>query len=148
MFLFCLCFLNHVESRWQCTTIRGRAKCGVGHNDEDMPPIFIKLVDEDSGGPDDEMDETYTSKISGAFQLRGCASDPFGTAIDPELNIYHKCKGRGKMVTLVVPETAIDKEYNYTDVINLQGNFQNEIDYEYTVPKCAAKFKKPTYYYF
>lgn len=94
------------------------------------------------------MDETYTGKLSGSFQLRGCASDPFGGAIDPELHIYHKCKGRGKLTTLVIPESAIDKEYNYTDVIILQGNFQNEVDYEYNVPKCAAKYKKPSFYFF
>lgn len=90
------------------------------------------------------MDETYASKDSGAFQLRGSASDPLGGAIDPELHLYHKCKGRDLRVKLVIPAEAIDKEYNFTEIINLQGNFQNEEDYKYPVPKCSSlASKKP-----
>lgn len=47
-FLLLLTIWTLAESRLQCITVRGRAKCGLGQ-DEDAPPIFIKLVDEDSG---------------------------------------------------------------------------------------------------
>lgn len=97
------------------------------------------------------MDETYASKISGAFQLRGCASDTLGSAIDPELHLYHKCKGSDKMVKLIIPAVAIDKEYNYTEIINLQGNFNHEEQKKYPVPSCASlqpATKKPKRYRF
>jgi len=108
-------------------------------------PIFIKLVDEDTGGPDDWMDETYASN-SGAFQLRGCASDGvFGGHIEPMLRIYHKCKGTPKMFTVEIPVDFIGKEYNLTTVFNLQGPLQNEKDERYPVPECG---KRKNFYLF
>lgn len=135
--LFSLLFFGTcVMSKMQCMGVRGRAKCGEGHANIDSAPIFIKLVDRDTARVDDDMDETYASRISGAFYLRGCADDPFGTEIDPELRIYHKCKGRDKMVTLVMPKEKIGQEHNISNIINLQGNFQQEKDKTYPVPKC------------
>jgi len=99
-------------------------------------PVFIKLVDEDTGGPDDWMDETYASS-SGAFQLHGCATDgALGGHIEPMLRIYHKCKGTPKRFTVEIPVQFIDKEYNLTTVYDLQGTLQNEKDEKYPVPPC------------
>jgi len=108
-------------------------------------PIFIKLIDEDTGGPDDWMDETYAS-ASGAFQVKGCASDGLlGGHIEPMLRIYHKCKGTPKRFTIEIPVEFIDKEYNLTTVFNLQGPLQNEVDDRYPVPECS---KRPKFYLF
>lgn len=95
------------------------------------------------------MDTTYAGKTSGAFQVAGCASDPIGR-IDPELHLYHKCKGEEKRVKLIIPEAAIGKEYNYTEIINLDGVFQHEDKKKYPGPKCSAlaATKKPKKYYF
>uniref|UniRef100_A0A915JUK7 Transthyretin-like protein 46 n=1 Tax=Romanomermis culicivorax TaxID=13658 RepID=A0A915JUK7_ROMCU len=136
-----VCCLLHgsVESALQCLTVRGRAKCGLGETPTESSPIFIKLVDRDTARVDDDMDETYAGRYSGAFQLWGCATDPLGSNIDPELRIYHKCKGRDRMVTIVIPEAAIGKEYNITDVINLQGNFQKDVEKTFPVPKCTSR---------
>jgi len=106
-------------------------------------PVFIKLIDEDTGGPDDWMDETYASN-SGAFQLHGCATDgPLGGHIEPMIRIYHKCKGTPKRFTVDIPVEFIGKEYNLTTVYNLQGPLQNEVDdSHYPVPPCGGKKNK------
>jgi len=108
-------------------------------------PIFIKLIDEDTGGPDDWMDETYAS-ASGAFQLHGCATDGLlGGHIEPMLRIYHKCKGTPKRFTVEIPVEFIGKEYNLTTTFNLQGPLQNEVDDKYPVPECS---KSPRFFLF
>uniref|UniRef100_A0A915KQL5 Transthyretin-like protein 46 n=1 Tax=Romanomermis culicivorax TaxID=13658 RepID=A0A915KQL5_ROMCU len=119
LLLIC-CLALTLQAAKECLTVRGRVRCSSN------VPIFIQLVDEDGTSSNDLMDETYPSKISGAFQASGCASDPVGH-IDPELHIYHKCKGNElKKVKLILPVLAINKEYNYTDVIDLSGPFSSE----------------------
>lgn len=100
-----------------------------------------------SASGDDPMDETYAGKTSGAFQLWGCASDPIGH-IDPELHLYHNCKGEERRVKLIIPEAAIGKEYNYTEIINLDGTFQNDEKKKSPAKKCTTAAKKPKFYFF
>src|SRR3569832_1900963 len=86
------------------------------------------------------MDQGFASLTTGAFQLRGCAKDSVGD-IDPELKIYHKCKGKNVEIKLIIPQQWIGKEYNISDVINLQGNFPDQKDqssWPSAVSKCGG----------
>lgn len=87
------------------------------------------------GSYNDLMDEGYVAK-SGSFHLSGCASDPLGN-IDPLFIIHHKCKGSPKKVTIVVPDAAIDREFKYTEVINLERQFRDESNDRSPVPVCT-----------
>uniref|UniRef100_A0A915IJD6 Uncharacterized protein n=1 Tax=Romanomermis culicivorax TaxID=13658 RepID=A0A915IJD6_ROMCU len=85
------------------------------------------------------MDEGYASQ-SGAFQLRGCATDAFNSKIDPILKVYHKCKQRGvtRIVTFHVPKSFIDKEYNMSQTIDLSGTFAAEDEtFRSPIPDCT-----------
>uniref|UniRef100_A0A915JUL2 Transthyretin-like family protein n=1 Tax=Romanomermis culicivorax TaxID=13658 RepID=A0A915JUL2_ROMCU len=125
------------EGAQQCMAIQGRVRCGLGPTPAQQSPIFVTLIDVDEGRPDDLMDKGYASRDSGSFQLYGCASDPIGD-IDPELRVYHKCRGREIMDKFVIPTQAIGKEYNFTEIINLQATFSTQTEKTYPVPKCSS----------
>ncbi|KRY92611.1 Transthyretin-like protein 46 [Trichinella pseudospiralis] len=142
----CLCILLvTVQSAKQCMTVYGQVKCGSRAPET---PVFIKLYDEDTGivnkkinfkgGPDDWMDEGYASK-SGYFQLHGCASDPFGTTIDPMLRIYHMCKGEGYRRTVVVPKESVKAgEYRFNATIDLNIDEERNVQHKYELPQCSS----------
>jgi len=85
------------------------------------------------------MDETYASRLSGAFHLSGCAEDPFGSQIDPELRVYHKCKSRERMLTVVLPRDKIGGEHNLTALLNLQAISKDEVDRTFPASKCPIR---------
>uniref|UniRef100_A0A915JJV8 Transthyretin-like family protein n=1 Tax=Romanomermis culicivorax TaxID=13658 RepID=A0A915JJV8_ROMCU len=81
------------------------------------------------------------NRQSETFRLQGCASD-FMNRIDPELHIYHKCKGGDaiKKVRLIIPKTSLGRAYNFEEVIDLGGTFADEKNVKKfpTPKKCAG----------
>lgn len=111
--------LASVDAGMQYYRVKGRLMCG-SKGDKDAK---VKLVDEDTGGPDDTMAETKTG-TDGKFQLEGSTSEL--TSIDPILKIYTNCDdgiklGRRKW-RFELPKKYIDKSGFY-DV----GTWQTEL---------------------
>uniref|UniRef100_A0A5S6Q951 Transthyretin-like family protein n=1 Tax=Trichuris muris TaxID=70415 RepID=A0A5S6Q951_TRIMR len=133
-FFFLLSTVSVALAAQQCLTVLGQVKCGSRAADQ---PVFIKLIDEDAGGPDDWMDEGYASK-TGYFHLHGCASDPFGMTIDPALRIYHKCKGEGYRRTIILPKAAVKSGiYKFNATIDLSSNEKTDEKHKYQVTPCS-----------
>ncbi|CDW56494.1 Transthyretin-like protein 46 [Trichuris trichiura] len=133
-FLFLLSTISTALAAQQCLTVLGQVKCGSRVADK---PVFIKLLDEDSGGPDDWMDEGYASK-SGYFYLHGCASDPFGMTIDPMLRIYHTCKGVGYRRTIRIPKAVVKSGiYKFNTTIDLSSDDKTDEKHKYQVTQCS-----------
>ncbi|VDO92359.1 unnamed protein product [Soboliphyme baturini] len=137
-----LCLIVAAGAKEQCLTVRGKVSCkGIKGASN---PVLIKLVDRDRGSrSDDLMDEGPASK-NGHFQLHGCASDPIGD-IDPELHIYHMCKGDGRELRLVIPPTALKaKDYTVDHTIDLNADSKDEKKVKYPVKKCSEVQKSST----
>uniref|UniRef100_A0A915IH97 Uncharacterized protein n=1 Tax=Romanomermis culicivorax TaxID=13658 RepID=A0A915IH97_ROMCU len=126
-------FLYCCRAKRECVAVTGHFKC------QSPALVYAKLVDND-GVTSDAMAEMCPVTVStGSFDLRGCASDVVGR-IDPEIHIYHKCKGSDtRQIKLIVPQSALDGSnataYNFEQVIDLDGfRMKNE--------RAVSKFPK------
>ncbi|XGW02142.1 hypothetical protein V3C99_014301 [Haemonchus contortus] len=70
--------------RDQSIAVKGRLLCGSGP----AKNVRVKLIDTDTGRPDDMLDQGYTD-TNGDFSLSGGTAET--TDIDPILRIYHDC---------------------------------------------------------
>ncbi|KAK6040234.1 Transthyretin-like family protein [Cooperia oncophora] len=68
----------------QSIAVKGRLLCGAGP----AKNLRVKLIDTDTGRPDDLLDQGYTDN-DGNFSLSGGTAET--TDIDPILRVYHDC---------------------------------------------------------
>uniref|UniRef100_A0A914WDC4 Uncharacterized protein n=1 Tax=Plectus sambesii TaxID=2011161 RepID=A0A914WDC4_9BILA len=82
--------------RWQSVGVRGTLMCG----DKPMPNVYIKLWDEDTLDPDDQMACARSDK-DGNFEIKGKTKEI--TTIDPYLKVYHDCNDKTLFGTVEKP---------------------------------------------